>query len=168
VARDVVAPGTPALAAIVARFGSSILRPGGSLDRAALAGIVFADVAARRDLEQIVHPAVYEVMEVWFDRQTRNVGDAGLAIADVPLLFETGQQDRFHRVVVAACSPEQQLERLMARDGMTEEAARQRIAAQWPIEDKRARADMVIDTSGTIDTTIANVDRVWAALMSGA
>lgn len=167
VARDAVAPDTPALAAIVTRFGPSMLRPDGSLDRAALGRLVFADATARADLEHIVHPAVFEAIEDWFDERANDAADGRgprVAIADVPLLYETGQERRFDRVVVAACSPTQQLERLMARDRMTEDEARRRLAAQWPIDHKRARADLVIDTSGSLAETMANADRVWQAL----
>lgn len=164
VARDVVAPGTPALAAIATRFGPAVLRADGSLDRAAMARLVFADATARRDLEAIIHPAVYEVIDRWFDdlrNHPTGVQGASVAIADIPLLYETGHERRFDRVVVAACSPEQQLERLMARDAMTADDARRRIASQQSIELKRAQADLVIDTSGSIEETVANVDRAW-------
>lgn len=164
VSRDVVAPGTPALAAIIARFGPELLLAHGSLDRAAMGRLVFADATARRDLEAIIHPAVYEVIDGWFDDRRadpRDAQGASVAIADIPLLYETGHERRFDRVVVAACSPAQQFERLMARGAITAEDARLRIASQHPIEHKRAQADLVIDTSGTIDETIANVDRAW-------
>jgi dephospho-CoA kinase len=163
-ARDVVAPGTPALAAIAARFGPAVLSADGSLDRAAMARLVFADAAARKDLEAIIHPAVYEVIDRWFEDLRNDPNDtrgSGVAIADIPLLYETGHERRFDRVVVAACSPEQQLERLMARDAMTADDARRRIASQQSIEHKRAQADLVIDTSGSLEDTIANVDRAW-------
>jgi dephospho-CoA kinase len=167
IARDLVEPGTPGLAAVVNRFGSGVLRADGSLDRAALGRLVFSDEAARRDLEAIIHPAVFARMQEWFEflevRQVRQVPKvskvskeetlscdrARLAVADVPLLFEAGREDYFDVIVVAACRPDQQLARLMARDGLTETAARRRIAAQWPLDQKRARADYVIDTSGT-------------------
>jgi dephospho-CoA kinase len=168
VARTVVAPGTPALAAIADRFGPAILLPDGSLNRAALGDLVFADAEARSHLEQIVHPVVFEAIEHWLNDQGRQASRAGaphVAIADIPLLYEVGQAGRFDRVIVAACRPAQQIERLMARDGSTEEDARRRLAAQWPIDRKRALADVVIDTSGTIEETIANVDRVWAQIV---
>ena len=168
VARAVVAPGTAGLAAVVTRFGPGILRPDGSLNRAALGHLVFADAEARSHLEDIVHPAVFDAIERWLNDQSRRASDAGaphVAIADIPLLYEVGQAGRFDRVIVAACPPEQQIERLMARDGITEEAARRRLAAQWPIDRKRALADFVIDTSGSMDETIANVDHVWAQII---
>jgi dephospho-CoA kinase len=167
VARTVVARGTRALAAIADRFGPAMLLPDGSLNRAALGHLVFADAEARSHLEHIVHPAVFEAIERWLDDQCRQASDAGapyVAIADIPLLYEVGQAGRFDRVIVAACRPDQQIERLMARDGITEADARRRLTAQWPIDRKRTLADFVIDTSGTIEETIADVDRVWAQL----
>jgi dephospho-CoA kinase len=173
VSRAVVAPGTSGLAGIVQRFGDSIVRADGTLDRGALGRIVFADVSARRELEAIVHPAVYDVVEDWF----RQLGEAtrggtssapAIGIVDVPLLFETGHETDFDAVVVAACRPDQQLARLMARDGLDEVAARQRLAAQWPLATKVQRADFVIDTSRTMDDTMSGVDAVWAKLLAMA
>ena len=163
VARMVVEPGTPGYAAVVARFGHAIVGPDGAIDRPALGSLVFADAAARRDLERIVHPAVYTVIERWFDELARWSG-ARVAIADVPLLYETGHQGDFDRVIVAACAPETQLARLMARDGLAEADARRRIAAQRPIGDKVRLADHVIDTSGTVASTDQQVLEVWAAI----
>jgi dephospho-CoA kinase len=170
VARDVVAPGTPVLEAVVARFGRGILRPDGSLDRAALGRIVFADDAARRDLEAIVHPAVYARVNAWFDALAREgasrPGEAPLVgMAGIPLLYETGRDRDFDRVVVATCPPAQQVTRLMTRDGLDEATARRRIATQMPTEEKARRADYVIDTSGALADTRAGVERVWARLL---
>lgn len=157
-ARDAVAPGSAGLALVRARFGPSVIRDDGTLDRPALAAIVFTDAAARADLESIVHPEVYRRIGEWFANRPSGTR---IAIADIPLLYETGRHRRFDRVIVAACSPQQQLERLMARDAMTEDEARRRLAAQWPIDRKRAQADLVIDTSGNLAETMASVDRVW-------
>lgn len=162
VARDVVAPGTDGLAAVTARFGPSVLTDDGSLNRDALGALVFADAAARRDLEAIVHPRVYDAIHAWFNAQT-----APLAIADIPLLFETGRHADFDSVVVAACRPDQQLARLMARNGLSDVDARARMAAQWPIGDKVARADFVIDTSGTLGETDARAASVLEQLRRG-
>lgn len=166
-ARELVRPGTPALAAIVDRFGSSIVQADGTLDRAALGAVVFADPQARRDLEQIIHPGVFRAIEAWFaERQAEAARSADpiVAIADIPLLYETGEADRFDLVLVAACRPAQQLERLMARDGLGPDAAARRIAAQIPIDEKRARADIVIDTSGSVEETLGAVDAAWQRL----
>jgi dephospho-CoA kinase len=165
-ARDVVRQGTPGLGAIVRRFGKGVLRPDGALDRARLGAVVFADAAARRDLEAIVHPAVYEAIGGWFRRA--DVIGAPFAIADIPLLYETGHEQDFDRVIVAACAPEMQLARLMARDGLSESEARRRLAAQMPIEDKVKRADYVIRTDGSFADTDRQIDKVYAALLRPA
>jgi dephospho-CoA kinase len=160
-AREVVAPGAPGLAAVVARFGAHVLHADGSLDRQALAAIVFADPAARVDLEAIIHPAVYTAIAKWFAGLPT---DVPLAIADIPLLFETGHEREFDRVLVVACPPEEQVRRAMARDGISEADARARIAAQWPIDEKVARADDVIWSTGPRDDTNAVVDQYIAQL----
>jgi len=160
-ARDAVAPGSRVLAAVAARFGASILQPDGSLDRTSLARIVFNDSAARADLEAIVHPDVYRRIGEWLASlppRTR------VAIADIPLLFETGHTHDFDRVVVVACEPREQLRRLVSRDGLSERDARARLDAQWPIEEKEARADYVIKTDATIADTEAQVKTVYEML----
>ena len=160
-ARAVVAPGTPGLAKVVERFGASILAPDGTLDRAALGRIVFADRAARADLESIVHPEVYRRISDWF--ADLPAGTA-VAIADIPLLFETGHQHDFDVTIVCACDPAEQLRRLMERDRLTRDAALARLAAQWPIEEKAARADIVIRTDFGFAETDARVRQVYARL----
>ena len=165
VAREVVAPGTQGLAQVVSRFGLAMLRSDGSLDRATLAAAVFADANARRDLEAIIHPRVYEAILAWARQD--HPADAVL-IADIPLLSETRREAGFDRVIVAACSREQQLARLIARDGLTPKEAEQRIATQMPIDEKAGRADYVIDTSKTLDDTDRGVLEVWLELMETA
>jgi dephospho-CoA kinase len=162
-ARDAVASGSRALDAIVARFGPSLLRADGTLDRSALARIVFSDRAARADLEAIVHPEVYRRIGEWL--ATLPSGTR-IAIADIPLLFETGHTHDFDRVVVVACEPGEQLRRLMSRDGLTEQDARARLDAQWPIAEKEARADYVISTDGTATDTDAQVRTVHEQLLA--
>jgi dephospho-CoA kinase len=165
-AREALAPSTPELSAVVARFGRAVLDAAGALDRPALARLVFADPTARRDLEAIVHPAVYRQIADWFESLAGAGGSArtpALGIADIPLLYETGREVDFDRVIVATCPPAQQVERLVAR-GWSEEDARQRMSAQWPIEEKVRRADYVIDTSGTPDATDRQVLEVSARL----
>jgi dephospho-CoA kinase len=139
--REAQAPDTPVLRAIAARFGSEVVRPDGELDRARLAGIVFADEAARRDLEAIVHPEVYQRISEWFANLPPG---SRVAIADIPLLFETGHQHDFDQVIVCACAPDEQVRRMTARSNLTETDARARLAAQWPTAAKVARADHVI------------------------
>jgi dephospho-CoA kinase len=160
-ARDAVAPGSRALEEVAARFGAAIIRPDGLLDRAALGRIVFTDRAARADLEAIVHPEVYRRISEWLATlppRTR------VAIADIPLLFETGHTHDFDRVVVVACDPREQLRRIIARDGLSERDARARLDSQWPIEEKEARADYVIKTDGTVADTDTQVRTVYELL----
>jgi dephospho-CoA kinase len=159
-AREAVAPGTPGLAAIVARFGADVLS-GGELDRARLGDIVFRDAEARRDLEAIVHPVVRRGVAEFFRALAP---DTPLAIADIPLLYETHGERGFDKTIVVACAPETQLARIMARDGLTRDAAERRVAAQLPVEEKVRRADYVIRTDGPYEETNAQVATVLAAL----
>ncbi len=160
-AREAVAPGSPGLAQVVARFGAGVLRPGGSLDRGVLARIVFGDQTARAALEAIVHPEVYRRVTNW---SANLPPGTRVSIADIPLLFETGHEHDFERVIVAACDPNEQLRRLMARDGLTRADARERLAAQWPIDEKARRADYVIRTDGSFAETEAQVRAVFERL----
>jgi dephospho-CoA kinase len=157
-AHGVSAAGTEAAAAIAARFGSDVLAADGAVDRAKLGPIVFADASARRELEAIVHPAIYRAIAAGL-RAFELVGSDAFAIVDVPLLFETGAEKTFDRVIVTSCLPGAQLARLRGR-GLSEEAARQRLAAQWPTEKKTSRADYVITTDGTLAETDAQVDEI--------
>ena len=161
-ARDAVAPGSAGLAAVLARFGPSVRHSDGSLNRQALAALIFTSgrsMDARQELEAIIHPRVYAGIERWFATLKAPVGVAG-----IPLLYETGHSGDFDAVVVASCRADQQLARLMARDGLSETDARARLAAQWPLADKAAHADYVIDTSGTLSETEERARAVWKAL----
>jgi dephospho-CoA kinase len=160
-ARRAVAPTTPGLAAIVARFGPEILDASGTLDRPKLAALVFADPKARHDLEQIVHPFVRTAIDEWFASLDRV---HPFAIADIPLLYETGRARDFEMVIVAACEPETQLRRLMARDRLSEQDAKRRIAAQMPIDQKAGWADYVVRTDGTFEETNREVRLITASL----
>jgi dephospho-CoA kinase len=162
-ARQAIAPGTPGFDAVLTRFGRAVEKRDGGLDRDALARLVFADDDARRDLETIVHPVVYAAINKWFDGLSSAGGRTQAAIADIPLLYETGRERDFDFVIVAACRPEQQLERLKAR-GMSESDAQKRIAAQMPIDQKAARANFLIDTSDTIAQTNLQVLQIWEKL----
>jgi dephospho-CoA kinase len=160
-AKEAVAPRTPGLARVVERFGSALLRADGSLDRAALGRIVFTDRAARADLEAIIHPEVYSRIREW---SANLPAGTRVSIADIPLLFETGQQHQFDTVIVCACEPAEQIRRIQARDRLSEPEARDRLNAQWPIEEKAARADHVIRTDGTMDDTREQVRQVYESL----
>jgi dephospho-CoA kinase len=160
-ARDAVAPGTPGLQAVVREFGRGVLDPSGVLDRKKLGSLVFADAPRRRRLERIVHPAVRQATDDWFaalDPATP------FAIADIPLLYETGRDRDFEIVIVTAVDPDEQLRRVMTRDQLTEAEARQRIAAQLPIGDKVAKATHVIRTDGSFEQTNRRVADVYATL----
>ncbi len=163
-AREVVEPGTPGLAAVVERFGPGLLADDGQLDRAALGRLVFADPVARRDLEAIVHPAV----------RARAAALEAAAAADavvvhvIPLLVETGQADDFDVLVVVDVEPEQQLERLRERSGLDDEAAMARIAAQATRSARLAVADVVLANHTDTDDLVAQVDRLWHDLRARA
>lgn len=162
IAHGVTAAGTEATAAIAARFGADVLGTDGSVNRAALGSIVFADDASRRDLEAIVHPAVYRAIEIAlraFDRS----GDR-LAVVEIPLLYESGHAQDFDEVIVTACTPETQLARLVAR-GLTDVRARQILAAQMPTSEKTVRADYVIRTDGSTADTDGQVQDVLRRLL---
>ena len=150
-AREAVAPGTPALAAILARFGPDLLDDNKTLDRRKLGAIVFADEASRRDLERIVHPAVQAAINSWL--VTAEHDGHRLAIAVIPLVYEAGRERDFDIVITTACAADEQLRRVMARDGLGELQARQRIAAQLSTEEKVRRANYAIWTDGTIEST---------------
>jgi dephospho-CoA kinase len=153
--------GTEATQAIAARFGD-VLAADGAVDRQKLAPLVFADPGARRDLEAIVHPAVYRAIAAGL-RAFELLGGYPLAVVDVPLLYETGHAPDFDRVIVMACPPEVQIARLIER-GMSDAEARQRIAAQWPTEEKAARADFVIRTDGSVEKTDEQVEAILTSL----
>jgi dephospho-CoA kinase len=162
VAHAVMAPGGAAHADVLAAFGARILGPSGVIDRRILGPLVFADPAARRRLDAIVHPRVR-------DEEARRMdafaaAGAPCAVTDAALLVETGQHARFDRLVVVHCPPEEQVRRLQARDGLDAAAARARIAAQMPIGEKRAFGHFQVDTSGSFDATDAALDAVAARL----
>jgi dephospho-CoA kinase len=160
-AREVVEPGTPALAAIIDRFGSDVVQDG-QLDRVRLAQIVFADPSARRDLERIVHPAV----RARAAELERAAGDAAVVVHVIPLLVETGQQKNFDLVVTVDADHETQVQRLMARNGFTRAEAESRIAAQASREDRKRSADVVLDNTGTVAQLREQIDALWAELSS--
>ncbi len=157
-------PGEPVYAAIVAAFGPSILaEPGGPIDRRTLGAIVFADAAALHRLEQIVHPAVHDSIAAWIDAQ--RLAGARVAVIDAVKLLEAGWKAQCDAVWVVTCPPEQQLSRLMATRGLSEADASARIAAQPSQRSRAALADLVIDNSGPLDATLAQVDAGWWRLV---
>ncbi|RBY89005.1 dephospho-CoA kinase [Blastococcus sp. TBT05-19] len=157
IAREVLEPGTPGLAAVVTEFGAGVLSPDGALDRAALAAIVFADADARARLDAIVHPLVRQRSR----ELVAAVPPDAVVVNDVPLLVETGQAGSYDLVLVVEADPETRVARLIDR-GLTEADARARIAAQASDEQRRAAADVVLDNSGTPDQLAEQVQRFWA------
>ena len=157
-AREVVEPGQPALDEIAATFGPQVLLPDGRLDRPKLGEIIFADPAQRAKLDAITHPRIRARMEE--EIKARRSGP-GVLIVDIPLLYENDRGRSVERVIVVWVDPVTQLRRIRERDGLTADAARQRIAAQMPLEAKRARADHVIDNSGTRADTQAQVEAIY-------
>lgn len=161
----VEAAGTESTRAIAARFGPDVIAADGSVDRGKLAPIVFADASARRDLEAIVHPAVYRAIAAGL-RAFELAERPALALVDVPLLYESGRAGDFDKVIATVCPPEVQIARLLAR-GMSEGEARQRLAAQLPAADKGARADFVVRTDGSFANTERQVDELLEVLRGG-
>jgi dephospho-CoA kinase len=156
IAREVVEPGTAGLARIAEAFGEGVLAPDGSLDRAALAAVVFADPEARRQLDGIVHPLVRA-------RATELAAAAppdAVVVNDVPLLVETGQASSYDLVLVVQADPATRVSRLVQR-GLTAEDARARMEAQASDEERRAVADVVLDNSGTPEDLAEQVDQFW-------
>jgi dephospho-CoA kinase len=157
IAREVVEPGTPGLARIIETFGERVLAADGSLDRAALAAVVFADPEARSSLDGIVHPLV----RARAAELTAAAPPCAVVVNDVPLLVETGQASSYDLVLVVEADPATRVSRLVQR-GLTAEDAHARIAVQASDEQRRAVADVVLDNSGTPEELAEQVDRFWA------
>jgi dephospho-CoA kinase len=164
--RRAVEPGTPAHAAIAAEWGTWVLEEGGTLDRAALRQIVFADPDARARLESIVHPAVAALRDASY-RQADERGQP-LVVADVPLLFEVGMADEFDVVVLVDAPEETRLMRLVGDRGLEPDEARRMMAAQMPAELKRARADVVIENTRSLADLQRRAREVWEGLVRRA
>jgi dephospho-CoA kinase len=159
-AREVVRPGQPALAQIVERFGAQMLNDDGTLDRTGLAKVVFADPQARADLERITHGRIGELIQQRIAAAFAH--DAHLVVVDIPLLFESRRADMFEGTLLVYAPRDVQLQRLMSRDGITREGAEQRLEAQLPIDEKRARATWVIDNGGDVADTEQQLGAWWA------
>ncbi|HEX2458692.1 MAG TPA: dephospho-CoA kinase, partial [Vicinamibacterales bacterium] len=158
--------GSPGLAAVIERFGRGVLDATGALDRHKLAAIVFADEQARKTLESIIHPQVHRATDAWF--ASLDPARHPYAVADIPLLFEVNRDRDFDVVIVVAAEPETQIRRVMQRDSLSEPEARQRLAAQLPIDEKVQRADFVIRTDGPPQDTDRQVREVWERLRAPA
>ena len=163
VAREVVLPGKPAWTKLRHTFGSEFFHPDGRLNRSKLRRLVFADPEQRSRLNAIVHPEVMREIDFRFEQLTSSAEHA-VVLVDVPLLLEVEAADRFDRVVVVYVNETVQLDRLMERDGLSAEEASQALSTQIPLRDKVKQADFVIDNSGTLEETQAQVQKVWEEL----
>ncbi|WP_125098429.1 dephospho-CoA kinase [Leucobacter chromiireducens] len=164
-ARDAVAPGTPGLARVAERFGADrVILPDGSLDRQALGALVFADSTALAALNGIVHPEVQRLFDGAV-RAARSADPDRVVVYEIPLLVEAARELPFDLVVVAEAPPEVRIARMVELRGMSEEDARNRIANQASNAERRAIADVVIDTGGTEADTIRQVDELWRRLV---
>ncbi len=157
--------GTDVTRRIAERFGDAVIAPDGSVDRRALGAIVFSDEEERKKLNAIVHPGVWREIERFFEEREKAFDP--VAVVDAALMIETGSFRRYDRVVVVHCLPELQLERLMARDGLSREDALRRVSAQMPIEEKLPFADFLVDTSGSIEETLKKADDLVTQLQGG-
>ena len=157
----VYAPGTPGFDAVVREFGPEFVRDG-AIDRRLLGALIFADEEARQRLNAVVHPLVRD----WMAARTMEAIERGveIVIQDVPLLYENNLESLFSSVLLVWTPPEVQLQRLVTGRGVPAERARAMIAAQMPIDEKRRRAHHVIDNSGSIEQTRAQVEETWAQM----
>jgi dephospho-CoA kinase len=163
IAREVVEPGTPALAEIAATFGDGVLNADGSLNRAALGAIVFSDESSRLRLNAITHPAVLRRSTERFE-EARLANPDAIIVYDVPLLVETANAYPFDLIVVAHADAETRIRRLVELRGMAADEATRRIRSQASDEERLAVADVVIDTDGTLEHTLAQADSLWERL----
>lgn len=164
-AREAVAPGSPGLAAVVERFGPRVLDAEGELDRAALGAIIFGDPEDRAALNAIVHPEVRRLFHERVQEVAAAAPDA-VVVYDVPLLVESRAAEEFSLIVVVHAPADLRVERLVALRGMDPASARDRVAAQASDDERLAVADVVIDTSGTLESTIEQVDALWQRLVA--
>ncbi|OFX28689.1 MAG: dephospho-CoA kinase [Armatimonadetes bacterium RBG_16_67_12] len=168
VAREVVTPGSEALAEIAAAFGSSVLRPDGTLDRKAVADRIFRDPNARLTLNTITHPRIRRRIAEEIE-QIGARSPAAVVVVDIPLLLDVAPRDAYplDGIVVVFTEESTQRARVMARDGLTEDEARQRLASQRPLHEKVAEATWVIDNSGPPEATRRQVEALWHELQHG-
>ena len=162
-AREVVEPGKPAFRAIVDYFGKQVLQGDGALDRRKISGIVFKDIEKRRKLEGLIHPRITEVVSSRLEAILEKDPDAIIQVV-VPLLIETNQQQRYHRILVVYVPEQIQIQRLAKRDDITREEAANILKAQLPIDEKVAHADYVIHNDKTLEETLEQVRDLWKRL----
>ncbi|WP_068786492.1 dephospho-CoA kinase [Paenibacillus phocaensis] len=160
IAREIMEPGHPVLAAVRERFGPAVLHPDGTLDRKQLGEIVFSHPEERKALEALTHPAIRSEMKRRLD-ELEEADPQRLVVADIPLLYESGLDPLYEEIMVVYVPRALQLSRLILRDGLSREAAEQRLSAQMDIELKKERADILIDNSGGLEETERQIDVFW-------
>ena len=163
IAHELMAPGKPAYEEIVSQFGRDILGPTGVIDRQRLAKIVFADRQQLGQLDRILHPRVLTETEQEMAR-LKQADPQAVVVLEAALLIESGYHKQLDKLIVTWCPPEQQIERLRVRDGLTPAAAQQRVQAQMSTEEKRRHADYEIDCSNSLEETEAQVERIYQEL----
>lgn len=161
-AKDAVAVGTPAYVELRRLFGAEFFTPDGELNRARVAQLVFTDPAARKRLNDIVHPRVARELQERLKGLEQQGAD--LVLVEVPLLYEAGLESAYDRVIVVYVDPEDQIRRLKDRDGRGSAEIEGILKAQWPLADKAARADLVVDNRGSLAETRKRVQEIWAEL----
>ena len=162
-AREVVAPGSPALLEVIAKFGDSVIKSDGTLDRVAVGALVFADAGKRSILNSILHPYIIAQQDERL-REWEALDPDGIAIVDAALMIESGGYKRFDKLIVVHCRTDVQLERLMSRDNLNLAEAERRISAQMPQEEKKKFADYLIDTSDGFETARRGAVEVYGQL----
>ena len=164
VGHEMLIPASPAFTEIVAAFGNAILDADGVIDRKKLGPMVFADPVKLQQLNSIVHPRIIKrVEQLAIEYCTRNPG--AVVIVDAALIYETGIGGQFMKMIVAWCRPDQQIERLTAKTGASREEAERRISSQMPADEKRRRADFVIDCSGSLEETRSQAEALYPRLL---
>jgi dephospho-CoA kinase len=160
-ARAVLVPGGPVLREVAQAFGPQILTAAGQLDREKLAQRIFADGQAREQLDRRMHPPILRLLRAQIEAAQDDLPPGSVIAVEVPLLYETNMQDWFDLIVVVTASESTQIARLRARNGLSEAEARRRLAAQWPLKEKAARADIVLENEGALAETTTAVDALW-------
>ncbi len=161
----VLAPGAEAWGPVVAAFGNGILKENGEIDRRKLGALVFDQPERLAALNAIMHPPIFRRQEQLL-AEAATADPHGIAVVEAAIMFETGSQERYAKIIVAACPEERQIERAMRRDQLTREQVLARLARQLPLSEKIKRADYVIDTSGTKEETLRQTERVYESLRS--
>lgn len=165
-ARAVLTPGGKVLQQIAEAFGPDILTSSGELDREQLGRRIFSDEAARKRLNGLMHPAILRLLRAQIEAAQKDLPADTVVAVEVPLLYETNLQDWFELILVVSASESTQIERLQTRNGLSEAEAKQRLAAQWPLREKAARADLILSNDSSLESLQQQVDGLWKRIES--